>query len=120
MRIIVLWKNIIRVLLIISTLLINYEISYSQSQDSLMIKFNELNNLLYNQKPVNYIDGLKILKENESFFMKTHLESFYYQIVANFHSRIGKNQEPKQQFKKSIKELVAINFYKIKFKKEDG
>ncbi len=79
------------------------------SQDSLMNKFNEINNQLYHKKPINYLKGLDILKHNEPVFVGSQLESFYYQIEAGFYTRIGKPQKAKAYYFKQDDQQKKVN-----------
>ena len=86
-------------------------------QDSLMTKFNEINNQLYQIQPINYLKGLDILLNNESLFMGSPLESFYLQVEAGFYTRIGKPQKAKGYYFKQGGKKKKVNLAEQKVNK---
>ncbi|GGI56723.1 hypothetical protein GCM10011444_10320 [Winogradskyella haliclonae] len=69
----------------------------AQNEDSLMLKFNELNNKLYS-RPVNYIKGNQLLYEYKDYFVHTSLESFFHQASATFYAASGNQFKAKKHY----------------------
>lgn len=85
------------------------------SQDSLMVKFNNLNNDLYKSKPINYLSGLELLNTYESVFKGTQLESFFQQVKSGFYTQIGKSKQAKEiyKFQDSNRKTIDLKKYYI-------